>query len=167
MKNDGRGHQKGDAMEKIESFRVDHTRLLPGLYVSRRDGGEETPVTTFDLRYTRPNEEPVMDSPAIHTLEHLGATFLRNSARKNEVIYFGPMGCRTGFYLVMFGRLEAEDALALVRQMLDFILDFSGPVPGASPAECGNWQEQNLDMAKYYARKYQAALIHPHLRYPA
>ena len=154
-------------MEKIESFRVDHTRLLPGLYVSRRDGGDEKPVTTFDLRFTRPNREPVMDMPAVHTLEHVGATYLRNSARKDEVIYFGPMGCRTGFYLVMFGCLEARDVLDLVRDMLRFICGFSGPIPGASPAECGNYQEQNLDMAKYYARKYLAALENPVLEYPA
>ena len=153
-------------MEKIASFRVDHTRLLPGLYVSRRDGGEERPVTTFDLRFTRPNLEPVMDTPAVHTLEHLGATYLRSGPEKDRIIYFGPMGCRTGFYLVMFGRLEAEDALPLVRDMLRFILDFSGPVPGASPEECGNYQDQNLDMAKYYARRYLAALETPQLRYP-
>ena len=153
-------------MEKIESFRVDHTRLLPGLYVSRRDGGDARPVTTLDLRFTRPNLEPVMDTPAIHTLEHLGATYLRNSARKDEIIYFGPMGCRTGFYLVMFGRLDAENVLPLVRDMLDFILGFSGPIPGDTAAECGNYQDQNLDMAKYYARKYQTALETPHLTYP-
>ena len=153
-------------MEKIASFRVDHTRLLPGLYVSRRDGGEERPVTTFDLRFTRPNLEPVMDTPAVHTLEHLGATYLRSGPEKDRIIYFGPMGCRTGFYLVMFGRLEAEDALPLVRDMLRFILDFSGPVPGASPKECGNYQDQNPDMAKYYARRYLAALETPQLRYP-
>ena len=154
-------------MERIESFRVDHTRLVPGLYVSRRDGGEEKPVTTFDLRMTRPNLEPVMDMPAVHTLEHLGATYLRNSARKDEIIYFGPMGCRTGFYLVMFGRLTARDVLDLVRDMLCFICGFSGPIPGASPAECGNYQEQNLDMAQYYARKYLDALENPVLEYPA
>ena len=153
-------------MEKIASFRVDHTRLLPGLYVSRRDGGDEKPVTTFDLRFTRPNREPVMDMPAIHTLEHLGATYLRSSARKDEIIYFGPMGCRTGFYLVMFGRLEAQDVLPLVRDTLRFILDFSGPIPGATAGECGNFQEQNLNMAKYYARKYLSALETPQLKYP-
>ncbi len=153
-------------MERIESFRVDHTRLAPGLYVSRRDGGDARPVTTFDLRITRPNREPVMDMPAIHTLEHLGATFLRNSARKDEIIYFGPMGCRTGFYLVMFGRLEAVDALLLVREMLAFILGFAGPIPGATAEECGNYREQNLDMAQYYARKYRAALEDPCLAYP-
>ncbi len=153
-------------MEKIASFRVDHTRLLPGLYVSRRDGGEERSVTTFDLRFTRPNLEPVMDTPAVHTLEHLGATYLRSGPEKDRIIYFGPMGCRTGFYLVMFGRLEAEDALPLVRDMLRFILDFSGPVPGASPEECGNYQDQNPDKAKDYARRYLAALETPQLRYP-
>ncbi len=154
------------SVEKIESFRVDHTRLLPGLYVSRRDGGEEKPVTTFDLRFTRPNLEPVMDVPAIHTIEHLGATFLRNSARKDDIIYFGPMGCRTGFYLVMFGHLNSEDALPLVRAMLNFILGFEGPIPGASPEECGNYLDQNLNMAKFYARKYAHALETPELHYP-
>ena len=107
-----------------------------------------------------------MDMPAIHTIEHLGATYLRSSERKDEIIYFGPMGCRTGFYLVMFGRLEAEDALPLVRDALRFILDFSGPIPGATAKECGNYQEQNLDMAKYYALKYVTALETPQLKYP-
>ena len=153
-------------MEKIASFQVDHTRLLPGLYVSRRDGGDKTPVTTFDLRFTRPGKEPVMDTPAIHTIEHLGATFLRSSPRKDEIIYFGPMGCRTGFYLVMFGCLEAKDVLPLVRETLAFILGFAGPIPGATAKECGNFREQNLDMAKYYARRYQEALASPCLQYP-
>lgn len=153
-------------MEKIESFRVDHTRLLPGLYVSRRDGGEQCPVTTFDLRITRPNEEPVMDMPAIHTMEHLGATYLRNSDEKDRVIYFGPMGCRTGFYLVMFGKLDSRDVLPLVREAFSFIQHFEGDIPGASAVECGNYQEQNLNMAHYYARKYLAALAEPCLEYP-
>ncbi len=153
-------------MEKIASFRVDHTRLLPGLYVSRRDGGDEKPVTTFDLRFTRPGREPVMDMPAIHTIEHLGATYLRSSKRKDEIIYFGPMGCRTGFYLVMFGKLEAQDALPLVRDMLSFILGFVGDIPGATAEECGNFREQNLDMAKHYARQYLSALETPQLAYP-
>ena len=153
-------------MERIESFRVDHTRLFPGLYVSRRDGGKEKPVTTFDLRITRPNEEPVMDMPAIHTMEHLGATFLRNSDKKDEIIYFGPMGCRTGFYLVMFGKLSAEDALPLVRRTFAFIAEFEGDIPGASAVECGNYQEQNLNMAHYYAKKYLSALEKPCLHYP-
>ena len=153
-------------MEKIESFRVDHTRLLPGLYVSRRDGGDEKPVTTFDIRITQPNMEPVMDMPAIHTMEHLGATFLRNSGQKDDVIYFGPMGCRTGFYLVMFGKLNASDVLPLVRDAFAFIESFEGDIPGASAVECGNYQEQNLNMAHYYARKYLKALEAPCLVYP-
>lgn len=153
-------------MDRIASFQVDHTCLMPGLYVSRRDGGEDRPVTTFDLRFTRPNLEPVMDMPAVHTLEHLGATFLRNSFRRDEIIYFGPMGCRTGFYLVMFGHLEAADALELVRDMLGFVLKFEGKIPGATPRECGNYQEQNLDMARYYARRYLSALETPQLTYP-
>ena len=153
-------------MERIESFRVDHTRLFPGLYVSRRDGGDEKPVTTFDLRITRPNEEPVMDMPAIHTMEHLGATFLRNSALKDEIIYFGPMGCRTGFYLVMFGKLNSEDVLSLIRETFAFIAAFEGDIPGASAVECGNFQEQNLNMARFYARKYLKALEEPCLCYP-
>ena len=141
-------------MEKIESFRIDHLTLQPGLYVSRRDGRDGTDVTTFDLRFTRPNREPVMDMPAVHTVEHLGATYLRSSEGKEDIIYFGPMGCRTGFYLVMFGRLEPEDVYGRVSDMCRFILDFRGEIPGARPEECGNWSEQNLDMAKYYVRRY-------------
>jgi len=153
-------------MEKIDSFRVDHTRLLPGLYVSRRDSQENCQVTTFDLRITQPNQEPVMDMPAIHTMEHLGATYLRNSAKKDQVIYFGPMGCRTGFYLVMFGHLTSDDVLSLVRDTFAFISSYEGPIPGASAVECGNYQEQNLNMAHFYARKYLKALESPVLTYP-
>ena len=145
-------------MEKIASFQVNHLNLLPGLYLSRRDRQGRCAVSTFDLRVTVPNREPVMDMPAIHTIEHLGATFLRNSGRKDEIIYFGPMGCRTGFYLVMFGELSAESVDPLVREMCDFILAFEGEIPGAKPEECGNWSEQNLDMAKYYIRKYRQEL---------
>lgn len=145
-------------MEKIASFQVNHLNLLPGLYLSRRDRQDRCTVSTFDLRVTVPNREPVMDMPAIHTIEHLGATFLRNSGRKDEIIYFGPMGCRTGFYLVMFGELSAESVYPLVREMCDFILAFEGEIPGAKPEECGNWSEQNLDMAKYYIRKYRQEL---------
>lgn len=145
-------------MEKIESFRIDHIRLEPGLYVSRRDSRSGCNVTTFDLRLTRPNREPVMDMPAIHTIEHLGATYLRNSSRKEDIIYFGPMGCRTGFYLVMFGHLEAADALGLVKDMCRFILAFEGEIPGAKPEECGNWSEQSLPMAKYYITRYLCEL---------
>ena len=160
-------NREGKTMEKIASFTVNHLDLLPGLYVSRRDVRNGVTVTTFDLRLTAPNREPVMDTPAIHTIEHLGATFLRSSARKDEIVYFGPMGCRTGFYLLMFGALEARDALSLVRDMCAFILDFEGEIPGAKPEECGNYSEQNLNMAKYYIRRYLRELTDtPRLAYP-
>ena len=145
-------------MNKIASFQVNHLDLLPGLYLSRQDRKDGCTVTTFDLRVTAPNREPVMDTPAIHTIEHLGATFLRNSSRKEEIIYFGPMGCRTGFYLVVFGDRTAEDVYPLVLEMCDFVLGFEGEIPGARPEECGNWSEQNLNMAKYYIRQYRREL---------
>ncbi len=141
-------------MEKIESFRVNHLSLLPGLYFSRKDRREGVCVTTFDLRMTAPNREPVMDMPAIHTIEHLGATFLRNSDVSRDVVYFGPMGCRTGFYLLMFGDMTAQDVLGPVTAMCGFILSYEGEIPGARPEECGNYSEQNLGMAKYYIRRY-------------
>ena len=153
-------------MDKIESFRIDHTKLLPGLYVSRRDKKLLTVVTTFDLRFTASGREPVMDMPAIHTIEHLGATYLRNSPRKGDVIYFGPMGCRTGFYLVMFGNLTPSEVCGLVKGMCDFILDYEGDIPGASPEECGNYREQNLEMAQYYTAHYLDALAEKRFTYP-
>lgn len=145
-------------MEKIESFKVNHLTLEAGLYVSRRDKKGDCTVTTFDMRVTAPNREPVMDAPAIHTIEHLGATYLRNSASGEEIIYFGPMGCRTGFYIVMFGKLLPEDIYNLVVDMCNFIINFEGEIPGAKPEECGNYSEQNLAMAKYYISHYKTAL---------
>ena len=142
-------------MEKIASFTIDHIRLDTGVYVSRKDKiGAET-VTTFDLRMTKPNAEPVMDTAAIHALEHLGATFLRNDGEwKERVIYFGPMGCRTGFYLLLAGDLQSEDILDLIRRMFAFIAAFEGEIPGASAKDCGNYLDMNLSMAKYHAEKY-------------
>ena len=155
-------------MEKIASFSIDHTRLMPGVYVSRRDGQGESQVTTFDLRVTAPNREPVMDMPAIHTIEHLGATFLRFGEHKDKIVYFGPMGCRTGFYLILFGAVEAADALPMVADMCRFIVDYEGEIPGAKPAECGNYLEQNLAMAKFYAARYLKELTeNPRTEYPA
>ena len=145
-------------MEKIASFTVNHLTLLPGLYLSRQDRQNGCAVTTFDLRMTAPNREPVMDMPAIHTIEHLGATFLRSGPRRDEIVYFGPMGCRTGFYLLMFGDLKPEDVCPLVLDMCAFICGFSGEIPGARPEECGNYSEQNLNMAKYYIGRYEAEL---------
>lgn len=145
-------------MDKIASFTVDHLKLNKGIYVSRVDTDGACAVTTFDLRFTAPNKEPVMDMPALHTIEHLGATYLRNSDFKDSVVYFGPMGCRTGFYLIMFGELKSEDVYDKVISMCDFILAFEGDIPGAAPEECGNWREQNIDMAKYYVSAYKKAL---------
>lgn len=142
-------------MEKIASFTVNHLTLLPGIYVSRKDYVGSEVITTFDLRMTRPNFEPVMNTAEIHTLEHLGATFLRNHADyKDNVIYFGPMGCRTGFYLLLAGDYESKDVVALVQEMFLFMKDFEGEVPGAAARDCGNYLDMNLGMAKYVAKKY-------------
>ena len=146
-------------MEKITSFTIDHIRLQPGLYVSRKDAvGSET-VTTFDLRLTSPNEEPVMNTAEVHTIEHLAATFLRNDpAWKDRVLYFGPMGCRAGFYLLLSGDLSSQDVLPLVTDCFRFIRDYRGEVPGASPRDCGNYLDMNLSMANYWGRRYTALL---------
>ena len=145
-------------MDRIESFCVDHLCLEPGLYVSRKDTSNGCVVTSFDMRITAPNREPVIDMPALHTIEHLGATFLRNSAQKEKIVYFGPMGCRTGCYLVMFGDLSSSDVYPLIKEMCEFIIGFEGDIPGAAPEQCGNYSEQNLDMAKFYIKKYLSAL---------
>ena len=142
-------------METIKSFTVDHKRLLPGVYVSRKDSTGHEVVTTFDIRMTRPNFEPVMNTAEIHTLEHLGATFLRNHEEwGDKIIYFGPMGCRTGFYLLLAGDYESEDIISLLREMFEFVCHFEGEIPGAAPEACGNYLDQNLPMAKYLAEKY-------------
>ena len=142
-------------METIKSFTVDHKRLLPGVYVSRKDSTGHDVVTTFDIRMTRPNFEPVMNTAEIHTLEHLGATFLRNHEEwGDKIIYFGPMGCRTGFYLLLAGDYESEDIISLLREMFEFVCHFKGEIPGAAPEACGNYLDQNLPMAKYLAEKY-------------
>ena len=146
-------------MEKITSFTIDHIKLEPGLYVSRRDAvGSET-VTTFDLRLTSPNEEPVMNTAEIHTMEHLAATYLRNEPHwKDQVLYFGPMGCRTGFYLLLKGDRTSREVLPLVLECFRFIAGFAGEVPGASAKDCGNYLDMNLPMANYWGRKYAALL---------
>ncbi len=142
-------------MEKIASFTVNHLVLLPGVYVSRKDKVGEHTVTTFDLRVTRPNMEPVINTAEIHTIEHLAATFLRNHKDyKEKTIYFGPMGCRTGFYLILAGDYESKDILPLLKEMFSFIATFEGDVPGASARDCGNYLDMNLPMAKYVAKKY-------------
>lgn len=142
-------------MEKITSFTIDHIKLQPGVYVSRKDHVGDSIITTFDLRMTSPNEEPVMNTAEMHTIEHLAATFLRNHADyKDKTIYFGPMGCRTGFYLLLAGDYESKDIIPLMIEMYTFIKDFDGDVPGASARDCGNFRDMNLPMANYLADKY-------------
>lgn len=147
-------------MEKIASFTIDHMKLQPGIYVSRQDKVGAEVLTTFDLRMTSPNEEPVMNTAEIHTIEHLAATFLRNHADwKERVIYFGPMGCRTGFYLILAGDLSSQDIVPLMQEMYKFIADFEGEVPGASAKDCGNYLDMNLPMAKLLAFKYLTEVL--------
>ena len=146
-------------MEKITSFTIDHIRLQPGLYVSRKDRVGGQTVTTFDLRLTSPNEEPVMNTAEMHTIEHLAATYLRNEpVWKDSVLYFGPMGCRTGFYLLLVGDLNSEEILPLVKKCFQFIGNFQGEIPGASAKDCGNYLDMNLPMANYWGKKYAALL---------
>ncbi len=142
-------------MEKITSFTIDHIKLQPGVYVSRKDKvGAET-LTTFDLRMTSPNEEPVMNTAEVHTIEHLGATFLRNHPDyKEKTVYFGPMGCRTGFYLILAGDYTSRDIVPLMIEMYEFIRDYKDAVPGASPMDCGNYLDMNLPMTNYLAARY-------------
>lgn len=147
-------------MNKIASFTVNHIDLLAGIYVSRKDMVGSEVITTFDLRFTRPNLEPVMVTAGIHTIEHLGATFLRNHGEwKDKVIYFGPMGCRTGFYLILAGDLCSKDIVELVKEMIDFIIEFEGEIPGYSPRDCGNYLDNNLEIAKFYAQKYKTEVM--------
>ena len=142
-------------MEKITSFTIDHIKLQPGIYVSRKDPVGNTVVTTFDLRMTSPNEVPVMNTAEVHTIEHLAATYLRNNPEyKDKVIYFGPMGCRTGFYLLLAGDYESRDIVDLITALFEFIRDFKDEVPGASPKDCGNYLDMNLGMANYLAKRY-------------
>ena len=142
-------------MKKIASFTIDHIKLQPGIYVSRKDYLGDQVITTFDIRMTSPNEEPVMNTAELHTIEHLGATFLRNHPTfADKTVYFGPMGCRTGFYLLLAGDYESKDIVPLVTEMFTFIRDFHDEVPGASPKDCGNYLDMNLSMANYLAKKY-------------
>ena len=142
-------------MEKIASFTVNHLTLRPGVYVSRKDHVGAEVVTTFDLRMTAPNLEPVLNTAEVHSIEHLGATYLRNHPEyKDKTIYFGPMGCRTGFYLLLVGDYESADIVPLLQEMFLFIRDFEGDVPGAAARDCGNYLDMNLPMAKYLAGKF-------------
>lgn len=142
-------------MEKIASFTIDHLKLLPGVYVSRKDNVGDSVVTTFDIRMTRPNFEPVMNTAEMHTIEHLAATFLRNHKEYgSKTVYFGPMGCRTGFYLLLAGDYQSKDIVKLMKEMFVFIRDYHDEVPGASAKDCGNYLDMNLPMANYLADKF-------------
>ena len=142
-------------MDKIPSFMIDHERLLRGIYVSRKDRvGDET-VTTFDIRMKEPNREPVLHQGAIHTLEHLAATYLRNDEEwKDRIIYWGPMGCLTGNYLLMRGDWQPEDILELMKRTFRFVAEFKGNIPGAAPRDCGNYLLHDLPMARLEAKRY-------------
>ena len=147
-------------MKKITSFTIDHIRLVPGVYVSRVDAVAGHPVTTFDLRMTAPNDEPVMNTAEMHTIEHLAATFLRNHEEyKDKTLYFGPMGCRTGFYLLLIGDYESCDILPLMKEMFAFIASYDQEVPGACAKDCGNFLDMNLPMARFVARKYLTQVL--------
>jgi len=142
-------------MERIASFQVDHIRLNRGIYVSRIDEINGNYLTSFDVRMKLPNREPVINIAELHTMEHLGATFLRNhSVWKEKIVYFGPMGCRTGFYLILKGKLESKDIVELIKELYKFMAEFKGNIPGATAIECGNYLDQNLPMANYEAKKY-------------
>ena len=153
-------------MQRITSFSVDHDYIVPGMYISRIDGD----ITTYDLRTRKPNCGDYMDNVTMHSMEHMLATFLRNSDAAEDVIYFGPMGCRTGFYLLMAGAYTSRDVLDLIDGMFRFVAAYEGEIPGAAAKDCGNYLDLNLDMAKYYARKYiREVLDHPtddRLNYP-
>ena len=158
-------------MEKIASFTIDHIKLEPGVYVSRIDPVGDSCVTTFDIRMTAPNREPVMNTAEMHAIEHLGATFLRNHGEfGSRIVYFGPMGCRTGFYLLLAGEYSSRDVVPLLTQMYEFIRDFRDDIPGACPKDCGNYLDMNLPMANWLARRFLDTTLYNitenHLVYP-
>ncbi len=158
-------------MEKIASFTIDHIKLEPGVYVSRIDPVGNSCVTTFDIRMTAPNREPVMNTSEMHAIEHLGATFLRNHGEfGSRIVYFGPMGCRTGFYLLLAGEYSSRDVVPLLTQMYEFIRDFRDDIPGACPKDCGNYLDMNLPMANWLASKFLNSTLYgidePQLVYP-
>ena len=147
-------------MKKIPSFTVDHIKLLPGIYVSRKDSVDGHILTTFDIRVTSPNDEPVMNTAEIHTIEHLAATFLRNhEIYSSQTIYFGPMGCRTGFYLILSGDYESKDVIDLMKELFTFMAEFTGEIPGYSPKDCGNYLDMNLPMAKFYSKRFLTEVL--------
>ena len=143
-------------MNRIKSFTINHNLLMPGFYISREDGD----VITYDLRTRKPNAGDYMDNATMHSLEHMFATYIRNSRMGNEVVYFGPMGCRTGFYLILAGDYKSEDIVDLMISMFEFIRHYHDPIPGANPRECGNYQDMNLNMANYLAEKFLKEVLY-------
>ena len=142
-------------MDLIPSFAVDHTNLMPGIYISRKDRVGDEDVTTYDIRMTAPNREPALGNGAIHTIEHLVATYLRNNPDwKDYIVYWGPMGCLTGNYLLMRGDLESADIVKLMQDTFRFVAEFEGEIPGAAPKDCGNWLLHDLPMARWESAKY-------------
>lgn len=147
-------------MEKIASFTINHEKLLRGIYVSRKDRVADEVITTFDIRMKEPNREPSLHPAALHTIEHLAATYLRNDPEwRDRVIYWGPMGCLTGNYLLLRGDLQSRDIVDLMRRTFTFIADFEGEIPGAKAADCGNWLLHDLPMARWEARKYLTEVL--------
>lgn len=157
-------------MEKIASFTIDHLRLQRGIYVSRIDKIGKEVITSFDIRMKTPYKEPVLGSAEIHTIEHLAATYLRSSEWKDKIIYWGPMGCMTGNYLIIGGEYASADIVPLIVELFEFIAEFEGEIPGATAIECGNYYNNNLPMAKYEAKKYLEEVLYKlttqNLEYP-
>lgn len=157
-------------MEQIASFSIDHTKLLRGIYVSRKDSVGDQVITTFDIRMKEPNREPAMNQAELHTIEHIVATYLRNSSWKDKIIYFGPMGCRTGNYLLIRGDYCSKDIVPIVKEAFEFLINYKGEIIGASAKECGNYLEHNLEMAKYESKKYVNEVLNcikeENLQYP-
>ena len=159
-------------MEKIASFTIDHLKMVRGVFVSRKDNIGDEVITTFDIRMKEPNREPVLGVPELHSMEHLAATYLRNDEEwKDKVIYWGPMGCCTGNYLLLKGDYKSSDIVELLKKMFAFISDFEGELPGATAKDCGNYLCNNLPMAKFEAKKYLTEVLEvikeENLNYPA
>jgi S-ribosylhomocysteine lyase len=157
-------------MKKIPSFTIDHNQLLPGIYVSRKDNVGNDVVTTFDIRMKAPNREPALHPGALHTIEHLAATYLRNNEEwQDRIVYWGPMGCLTGNYLLMKGYMKSEEIVKLMIDTFEFVANYDGVVPGTEPQDCGNYLLHDLPMARYEAKQYLKVLknIKPeNLNYP-
>ena len=144
-------------MKTIPSFQIDHNILKKGIYISRIDDD----ITTYDIRMRKPNREPVMTNAAMHTIEHLFATYVRNTEFGDNIIYFGPMGCRTGFYVIFAGDLKSEDIIGVLREAADYVLNYDDntPIPGYSPRDCGNYLDNNLKLAKIYMKKFKEEVL--------